>query len=568
MSNLANKKRMTMPGIGISIFASLTLIMSAATGCTGDDGEQGATGPEGLPGTSGILDPSLPTADKAFIGAGGQALIDTVTHFSYKSSGSMLVVGEGLSAFDSAAEVSTFDVSVSYDIGNDNLRLDYDREILFIAGGPFETSYTYSEIINGNAGVVNGDDDIFPGDPDPDVVDMLAVRWGTVRKQQRLLNPHLLLKEISADPTIATEAGITLQEGTIHERLEIADSVFPITLFVNSQTGRVTKLATKENDYLHRDAELEIHFADYQNHAGLLIPHKIIITRAGEILQTQVRSEFLVNPTFEEDLFDFPAGSTPAPVDAAEAALGALSHQFHSMFAGLGIPQDSIQLNVIHTEIGGAGSGVFHLTGGSHHSMLIKQENGVVIVEAPLYPERAKEIIAKSEELFPGVPITHVIATHHHEDHSAGLREFVAAGATVILGENSEFFFRDIFRAPSTVAPDTLAMADPAPGISIQAVEQGGIEVLADANNEIDIVHVDTGHADDMLMVRVGSINAVFNSDMWNPNGAVMGFTTDIRAARDFHDAIVDNFGATVTLLVGGHGATGDFSNLANFIAP
>ena len=567
MSILVNNKLIARANLGVSFIAALALV----AGCTGDDGERGAQGPEGQQGVPGIpgapLDRDLPTIDKAFAGAGGKAIVDTVTHFSYKAAGSRLISGEGFSARDSSAEASTFDVTVSYDIANDKLRVDWARSILFVGGVPLN----YSDIIDGNKGMVVGDDDIFPDAPGVDNKDMTGQRWGTTRKEARLLSPHVILKEISGNRDIATQAGIGFFNGTIHELLEVDDSPFPVTLWVNAGSGEVSRITTKENDHLHRDVELEVHYADYQDHAGLLIPHEVVIVRDGQVLHIEQRSEFQLNPAFDATLFDFPAGATPPDVVMADVFNGELSHQFNAGFLGLGIPQDFFQEAVIAAnEVPTAGSGVVHITGGSHHTMLVRQTNPnrVIVVEAPLYPERSEQIIAKSEELFPGVPITHVIATHHHEDHSAGLRAFVNIGATVVVQKNSEFFFREIFRAPSTISPDALAAASTPPAINIQTVADGGEFRLDDAgtpDNTVRAIHFDNGHCNDMLMIHVQSINAVFQSDLWNPDGDSNGVGLFPPFIAQFRDAIVaQNFNPAVTLLIGGHGATGTFADLDN----
>ena len=74
--------------------------------------------------------------------------------------------------------------------------------------------------------------------------------------------------------------------------------------------------------------------------------------------------------------------------------------------------------------------------------MPIEQEDGVVTVAAPLHPERSDAILAWVGEAFPGKFVTQVIATHHHDDHSAGLRLFVAAGVTVIGHFDAEPYIR------------------------------------------------------------------------------------------------------------------------------
>ncbi|MDH3679962.1 MAG: MBL fold metallo-hydrolase [Acidimicrobiia bacterium] len=58
---------------------------------------------------------------------------------------------------------------------------------------------------------------------------------------------------------------------------------------------------------------------------------------------------------------------------------------------------------------------------------------------------------------FPGQAVKAVVSTHHHVDHVGGLREFAAAGATVVASAGAQDYFRRIVAAPSTIVPDTLS---------------------------------------------------------------------------------------------------------------
>src|SRR5439155_1503288 len=91
--------------------------------------------------------------------------------------------------------------------------------------------------------------------------------------------------------------------------------------------------------------------------------------------------------------------------------------------------------------------GVFFLGGGTHNSLAIEQTNGIVIVEPPLYDERSDAVIAWASAQFPGKPITHLVITHFHDDHSGGLRAYVALGATIAVGHGGVGTIADLHTA-------------------------------------------------------------------------------------------------------------------------
>mgnify|MGYP000963269855 FL=1 len=86
--------------------------------------------------------------------------------------------------------------------------------------------------------------------------------------------------------------------------------------------------------------------------------------------------------------------------------------------------------------------GVFYLTGGTHHSVLIEQSDHLVVVEAPLNEERSLAVIAKAKETVPGKPIKYLINTHAHFDHSGGLRTFVNEGAVIVTPKANVPYYR------------------------------------------------------------------------------------------------------------------------------
>ena len=70
-----------------------------------------------------------------------------------------------------------------------------------------------------------------------------------------------------------------------------------------------------------------------------------------------------------------------------------------------------------------------------------------------------------ARRLVPNKPIKYVINTHHHADHAAGVRAYVAEGIPIITHESHRKYCGRIFKNPHSLNPDRLARMPHAPMI-------------------------------------------------------------------------------------------------------
>lgn len=523
-----------------------------AVGC---EGEQG---PQGPAGNSATVDPALSTVDKAFAGIGGKAAIENLQGFSMEIAGRRWVPGEGYKPEDLLLG-STYDGTlVRYDVKGDRLSLQHKRTLNVFN---FNTPQNYTEIINGNRGYVDGIEHLYgitTGNLNSD-------RTAAIKRQQRLLNPHLILRDVAANGSIAQDGGPAVLDGSLHQLLVVNDPVYPLSLYINAQTGKISKLVTLENDHQHRDIPVEVFYTGWQATGGgaPLFPKQVHISVNGHLLHEETRKSITVNGTLADALFAFPAAASPV-FNAEDATRGEANHQYHLTFASIGLPLDGLQTTVTPTELG-ANSGVWFIGGGTHNSLAIEQSAGVVIVEAPLYPERSTAIInwVKSEPKFENKPITHVLVTHHHDDHAAGVRAFVAEGAQVVVHESTAAHWRQILRNPSTIRPDPLA-AKPSASLNILTVPAGGSITLADTGNAVRAYSLPTTHAADALLFYLPSTRLAFQSDLYNPGN---GGSSIGNLAKELHTAINQTLNLNVDTVAGGHGAYAPIAELNAFVA-
>jgi len=191
---------------------------------------------------------------------------------------------------------------------------------------------------------------------------------------------------------------------------------------------------------------------------------------------------------------------------------------------------------------------VHHVTGGSHYSIVVEQENGLVLVETPLYEARCQVVLDWAEAEFPGKPVTHAVVSHYHVDHAGCARTLVARGATLVVGEGSDVVWTDVLAAPSTIDPDELSALSVEP--MIEYVPDGGSLVLDDATAPVTVYDAPNGHSDDMVIPLVDGI--IFVADLFNP-GSPTQLISD--GPQDLLDALeLHGLTGAVEVIAGAHG--------------
>jgi glyoxylase-like metal-dependent hydrolase (beta-lactamase superfamily II) len=266
------------------------------------------------------------------------------------------------------------------------------------------------------------------------------------------------------------------------------------------------------------------------------------------------RSEIKVNPVFDETFFTPPEGITYVhDADVAERTRKLSQSLLMFGFAGVGRPTiESIELAPkIQLLYAAPKDGVF--------TMVIEQENSLVVVEPGQNDLKGEVIIERLANEYPDKPISHLIVSHHHNDHAAGIRPYIAAGAALVVHETAVDFFKEqTSRSHSRVLRDALDR-NPVEA-SIVGVAVDTPLRIEDPEVPVVIYPLEMGHVPDMVFVFVEGEDLLYGGDLY-----ISGLARDLRSGKKrsadilpFHaakslDEGIRQYDLKVSSLVGSH---------------
>jgi hypothetical protein len=120
------------------------------------------------------------------------------------------------------------------------------------------------------------------------------------------------------------------------------------------------------------------------------------------------------------------------------------------------------------------------------NSTLYEFSDHLVLFEAYGSEAGALAVIEKARATVPGKPLTQLIVSHHHIDHTGGLRAAVSEGLTVITNRQNVAWVQEVTARPATKFPDALGRK---PQVA-KVIPVDDRLVLKDDTMEVDVLRV------------------------------------------------------------------------------
>lgn len=303
------------------------------------------------------------------------------------------------------------------------------------------------------------------------VGDRLSQLWAT---------PHGFLKAAAANAGNATVTTETVNGRKMTRVTFLAHGKHKVSGSINDQS-LVEKVETWQDNPVTGDTPVVTTFADYKEFGGVKFPGRVIQNQGG--FPTLELTISTVQPNVAVDL--------PVPAAVQSATIPAVKADAQKI-----------------------GEGVWYVAGGSHHSVAVEFPDHAAVIEGPQNEARSIAVIDEIRRVVPNKPIRYVINTHHHFDHSGGLRTYAAEGATIITHAMNRPFYEKAFAAPRTLNPDKLAGSKKTAKFETFTDKK----VLSRGNRTLELYHLrGNPHNDAILMAYLPKERLLIEVDVYAP---------------------------------------------------
>jgi glyoxylase-like metal-dependent hydrolase (beta-lactamase superfamily II) len=403
---------------------------------------------------------------------GGAEAVQNVQALTMQGSGTTYRLGQNVNPEGDLPESQVQSFKREYDLANDRMRTEI-TSANFLGAMVTQVSALDRDVAF-NVG----------GDGTPQRVGSAAVQE---RQAEYYHHPVTLLQaalggEEGAEGSVSNlrqEMGHNVVDVTTPEGIQLALHLDP----TNNLPVMITSRGYNTN---LGDVTLSTSFSEYMDSGGVQLP-QVISQKIDDFPAADLRVTHSVGTI--GDL------AAPAAVASAEEP---------------GTPQANVTVEEL-------APGVWRLAGQSHHSVLVEFPSYGVLVEAPQNDTRTLAVIARARETLPeGKPLQYLVNTHHHFDHSGGLRAAVAEGLTIITHEINRPLYEELVKRPHTLTADRLA-GNPAE-LKLQTVTGDEKFELRDGNRVMEVYRIrNDAHNDGMLMVYLPQSRILIEADTYTP---------------------------------------------------
>jgi hypothetical protein len=261
-------------------------------------------------------------------------------------------------------------------------------------------------------------------------------------------SPQRALLDALAASDLHREEDLDFQ-GVPHHAVAFGSGEKRRRILLNAETGFLTAIETlrayPEDRFwqIWGDVPTRIAYSFWDlRPGGLLYPMQWDVERGGRPWRSFTLTALEPSPKLPEDAFAIPASITDAANEQAKRSLDDPSAPLGSA------SRPAVEL----------APGVVFVPG-SWGVALVRQADGVVVLEAPISAGYSSRVLDEAKRRFPDLPVKAVVSTSDSWPHFGGIREYAARGIPIYLLDRNVPQIRRALESPHAAHPDALARA-------------------------------------------------------------------------------------------------------------
>jgi glyoxylase-like metal-dependent hydrolase (beta-lactamase superfamily II) len=482
---------------------------------------------------------------QAVAAEGGAEALRGLKTLSVKGDAKFWEPGQSFAAGGEPRFLGDATFTITWDIARGIARADWDRDQKY-PDPPIKLKY--SEILMPALGFVT---DAKGSQP------MSRIRIAAQLRELERASPRLLLDALDDPNNVRAAEQEKLGKATLPTvSVTVAGTKFVI-LF-DRATHLPAAIRTRDDDNISGDANYDLVFADWKALGGVHLAQSLSYQVNGvEVAKLNYR-DVTANPAIAADVLAVPDNVKAA---ANPPATSNIPYQWvlRRLFLTRFLDSDSVifpaggKLSLVELA-----PNVQHVEGGTANNLIVAMKDYLVIFDAPYGELQSRWTIDAAKAKYPGKPIKYLVLTHHHMDHTGGMRTYVAEGATVVVPAPDKAYFEKDVRAPRTIVPDDL-QKKPRPATIVEVKDQMS---LKDDTEEIRLYNIPNPHVQGMIIGHVMKANVLYVTDLISPRGPVARSEATVSVGE-----AMKKFGISGAVIAGGHGTTARQSDIAPALA-
>jgi glyoxylase-like metal-dependent hydrolase (beta-lactamase superfamily II) len=471
---------------------------------------------------------------QAIAAEGGAAALRGLSGLAVKGDAKFWEPGQSFAAGGEARFLGDATFAITWDLAKGMARTEWDRDQKYPAP-PVKLKYT--ETLLPTLGYVTDGNGTQP---------MSGIRVAAQLRELERSSPGLLLKAMDHPDTVRAADSQRLGKESL-PALSLTDTGTKFTILFDPATHLPAAIRTRDDDNINGDSNYDLVLSGWTSVGGAKVAQSLSYQVNGiEVAKLTYRT-VTANPKIAADTF-----AVPAAVKAAAHAPATSNVPYQWVMRRLFLTRFLDSDAVIYPAGGGLklvelAPNVQHVEGGTANNLIVAMKDYLVVFDAPYGELQSHWTIDAAKKKYPGKPIKYLVLTHHHMDHTGGMRTYVAEGATVIVPTPDKAYFENDVKAPRTLVPDDL-QNKPRPVTIVEVKDQMS---LKDDTDEIRLFNISNPHVQGMLIGYVVKSNVAYVTDLVSPRGPIDRSDMTIAAGdalRKYHIG-----GATIA---GGHGTT------------